>query len=214
MRLRVSTIAFAALAGIVLQAGAAQAAITFTNGSFEAGLAGWTTNSEFIVTPSAYLHDDHAGTLSPYDPVDGASFASLLADGPVEAVTLRQTFVTSGGLFSGWAAFSASDAMPYNDSAYVKVFNDSSTYVLFAKDVNLVGAYGQTGWTAFSTALAAGTWTVEAGVVNAADNFNPSHLLLDDFAMAEAPEPATWALMLLGFGALGATLRQRRARSA
>jgi len=214
MRLKGSTIAFAALAGIVLQAASAQAATTFTNGSFEAGLTGWSANSEFIVTPSAYDHDDHAGTFSPYGPVEGSSFASLLADGPVEAVALSQTFTTSGGLFSGWAAFSSSDAMPYNDFGYVKLFNDSTTHLLFAKNVNLVGAYGQTGWTQFSAALTAGTWTVEAGVLNDRDNFNPSHLLLDNFAMAEAPEPATWALMLTGFGALGATLRRRRARIA
>ena len=29
-------------------------------------------------------------------------------------------------------------------------------------------------------------------------------------AMVSVPEPATWALMILGFGAVGATLRQRR----
>jgi hypothetical protein len=27
------------------------------------------------------------------------------------------------------------------------------------------------------------------------------------------PEPATWAMMLLGFGGLGATLRRRRAQA-
>jgi hypothetical protein len=212
MRLKGSMIACAAVAALL--AGSAQAATPFTNGSFEAALTGWTANSEFIVTPSIYNHDDHAGVLTPYDPVEGWSFASLMADGPVEAVTLRQTFTTSGGLFSGWAAFSSSDLMPYNDSGYVKLFNDSTTYLLFAKNVNLVGGYGQTGWTQFSTALGAGTWTVEAGVLNDQDNFNPSHLLLDNFAMAEAPEPATWALMLMGFAGLGAAFRRRRALSA
>ena len=30
--------------------------------------------------------------------------------------------------------------------------------------------------------------------------------------VSDAPEPATWALMLLGFGAMGAALRSRRQR--
>jgi hypothetical protein len=38
-----------------------------------------------------------------------------------------------------------------------------------------------------------------------------NHLVLDDIALGVAvPEPATWAMMLLGFGALGFTLRRRR----
>ena len=31
-----------------------------------------------------------------------------------------------------------------------------------------------------------------------------------DFVAGVVPEPATWAMMLLGFGGLGATMRQRR----
>jgi hypothetical protein len=34
--------------------------------------------------------------------------------------------------------------------------------------------------------------------------------LLDNISLASVPEPATWAMMLLGFGGLGAALRQRR----
>ncbi|MBU1374775.1 MAG: PEPxxWA-CTERM sorting domain-containing protein [Alphaproteobacteria bacterium] len=213
MRLKGLSLACAAAAAMGLSVTAAQAA-TFANGSFEAALTGWTANSDFIVTPSIYNHDDHADGFTPYDPIEGVSFATLMADQPDAPVTLRQTFTTMGGLFSGWAAFSANDIVGYNDSSFVKVFNDSTTIVLFAKNVNLVGSYGQTGWTQFSTALTAGTWTVEAGVLNDQDALSGSHLLLDNFAMAEAPEPATWALMLIGFFGLGGAIRRRRAIAA
>ena len=36
------------------------------------------------------------------------------------------------------------------------------------------------------------------------------NLTIDDRVTAGVPEPATWAMMILGFGAVGATLRRRR----
>jgi len=43
-------------------------------------------------------------------------------------------------------------------------------------------------------------------------NFNPSSLVVspDPGGVSAAPEPAAWALMILGFGGVGATLRRRR----
>jgi hypothetical protein len=39
-------------------------------------------------------------------------------------------------------------------------------------------------------------------------------LTLDGFSIRAVPEPATWALMILGFGGVGAVLRRRRALAA
>jgi hypothetical protein len=36
--------------------------------------------------------------------------------------------------------------------------------------------------------------------------------LLDDVVVSSVPEPATWAVMLVGFGAVGGTIRSRRKR--
>ena len=33
---------------------------------------------------------------------------------------------------------------------------------------------------------------------------------VDNFAVAAVPEPATWAMMIMGFGAMGAVIRRRR----
>jgi hypothetical protein len=44
-------------------------------------------------------------------------------------------------------------------------------------------------------------------------NFNPTSLVVSPIpggGPAPAPEPSTWALMILGFGGVGATLRRRR----
>ena len=73
------------------------------------------------------------------------------------------------------------------------------------------------GYTNFSTtAVATGTSTVLMF------NFqhNPSFFLLDNVSVTPSrvtgavPEPATWAMMLIGFGAIGVSLRRRRTVSA
>jgi len=35
-------------------------------------------------------------------------------------------------------------------------------------------------------------------------------MFLDSISVAAVPEPATWAMMLLGFGAIGFTMRRRK----
>jgi len=44
-----------------------------------------------------------------------------------------------------------------------------------------------------------------------ADDLDLSIRITDDMAAAAVPEPATWALMLVGFGAIGGALRRRPA---
>lgn len=44
----------------------------------------------------------------------------------------------------------------------------------------------------------------------ASDQQNPYGLAVDNFSISAVPEPATWAMMIGGFGAAGVTLRRRR----
>ena len=209
MRLKASIAAWAAAAALLGPA-AAQAA-AFTNGSFEENLDGWTTDDMLVSIPFVFDHRDAANAPDQeYNPVDGFFFAAMLADQGDAPVTLSQTFTTDGGVFSGWAAFLAEDALPLNDGGYVRIFNASTNVVLFSSDIAAVGDYGFTPWTHFSTRLAAGEYTIEAGVTNGSDEFNPSLLLVDNFSLTPVPEPASWALMIAGLGGVGALVRRRR----
>lgn len=55
---------------------------------------------------------------------------------------------------------------------------------------------------------------VAAGTVNQLGYRSAGNVLLGGLSLTRAPEPATWAMMMLGFGAIGFTLRGQRRREA
>lgn len=197
------------------------------NGGFETGdLTSWTYSDGFVsVVTSA---DDAIQTLpfgEHFLPTGGDNFAQLFAGVDVGTYSLlSQDFtISAASRVSGDAAFLAFDYAPYNDDAYVRIFNANTNIILFMSDVLTVGDLGHTHWTHFTSAvLGAGTYTLEAGVRNNPedlDNSYSSQLLVDSFAVTPepvvndggaVPEPASWMLMILGFGGLGAVLRRRR----
>jgi hypothetical protein len=85
---------------------------------------------------------------------------------------------------------------------------------------SLGGGVGFSSWTGFSASTAdfvTGANTLTFTVKNWAQNGgNPTGLRVEfrDSHVAAVPEPAAWALMILGFGGVGATLRTQRRRVA
>lgn len=57
--------------------------------------------------------------------------------------------------------------------------------------------------------------TFNLGTFNLSGGFTagPATLTITRAAVAAVPEPGTWAMMLLGFGAIGASMRRRRHQS-
>lgn len=220
--------ALLATAAAALLASSAQAA-TLANASFETGALSpeWTFTDGLVdVVTDA---DDASGDPllgEHYTATDGTFFAELTAGDADVYTLLSQAFTLSAASrISFDAAFLAFDeaadngaGFDYNDDAYVRIYAVGGPFneVVFASDVLTVGAYGHTSWLHFvSSQLAAGDYIFEAGVRNATEGGpDYSSKLLIDNVGASVPEPATWALMLIGFGGLGAALRRRRLQAA
>jgi hypothetical protein len=170
-----------------------------TNGSFESGdFTGWTytsANPTFSsVVPSSVLFNGQGAEDGNYYVGVGAFVA--------DNASLSQSFSDIAGQtlkISGWISGDGGDPS-------VVTFNFSG----FA-GVTLSPVPDQK-WTQYSfTTTASGFDTFSVGFGN-----DPGQLALDNFSVSSVsavPEPATWALLLLGFAGLG-LLRYRRRSTA
>lgn len=182
------------------------AASPLVNPGFETGdLSGWTVNQPGLTSVVTNFNG--------YNPYQGEFFAVLSAGaGTNSATVVSQLFnMTAGETFYVATAFLGGDYLPFNDSGAVGVLNflTSDNTVLFSKDIATVGNYGSTPWKVVSfTAPNTGTYYLSGNVKNVGDNLQNSYLLLD--SASGVPEASTWAMMILGLGAVGGILRRRR----
>jgi hypothetical protein len=211
--------AAAALAATVaFPAGAA----VIANASFEAATpAPWVSAGSGSV---ALVDQAFSALGTTFLPTDGGRFALLTAGADDDYQTLTQSFtLAQASLVSFDAAFLAddevSDGLGFNDDGYVCIgLLGGIAARLFQSDINAVGDFGETPWTHVSVLLGPGTYSIEAGVRNVGDianGYSPgfdSRLIFDNVAVSAAPvpEPASWALMIAGFGLVGGALRRRR----
>ncbi len=211
-------------------AGTAQAAPVLTNGNFQNGLTGWTayttangTIAELPSTPGAPAPQT-ASVVSFDVKGTGATNALFLNAGkingpynsaPGEGGGVSQIFTTVGGT----ATFSADIAAFYTRTSgalglgLVSVLLDG--VVLDSHDFGDVpgGPVTLRSTLAFTTNLSAGSHTIS---LQATRLFAPGRGVTSQYFdnvsldVAAVPEPATWAITLVGFGLMGASLRYRR----
>ena len=169
----------------------AQAANVLTNAGFESGsLTPWTANNGTPVVTSAQAH---SGTYS---------VAELGGD------EVKQTFsAIATSNISEVSLWALRDGGPFD--AYEFFYSDSTSASF------VLNALGASGWNQYNLTsnLAAGKSLIGFGIFGT----SPGPTYLDDFLIstgAAVPEPSTWAMMLLGFGAIGFAMRRSRRRGA
>jgi hypothetical protein len=195
------------------------------NGSFESGLANWTIGGSdgqgfppvaiFYNSASAYpigafgesVPPDNSVSLSP-DAVGqrAAYFVTDLA----RAQSLSQTiFLTPGRYEFGFSAFAPQNG--YNNAGDARfqatiLGTTVANYLVSTGPVRTWQAF--TGQTSITTA---GLYTVNFQFD--ANRIPSKDIVIDRVYVAAVPEPASWAMLVAGFGLVGAGVRRQRRSS-
>jgi choice-of-anchor C domain-containing protein len=204
----VKKIAFAFAAALVVPASAQAAA--FVNGSFESGLpsvgtfttvnavnstaiTGWTVQSGSV---------DYIGTY--WNAHSGSRSIDLSGN---SAAVLRQTFDTTAGTVYNVKFFLGGNPAgpPPLKALTVTAGADSQNYTFSTTGAPALPGMNWLGKTFTFTAL--GSSTTLSFNSGTQGFYGPA---LDSVSVRAVPEPATWAMMIFGFGAIGSVVRRRR----
>jgi hypothetical protein len=119
---------FIVVSMLVLTFGIGVADANIINGGFETGnLSGW--QSSIPSGGSASVVSNFDG----YSPVEGSYFLNIKTDGPRSYTTVSQRIdLLSGYSLQGYAAWLGNDYFPFNDNAWVKIYNSSNTLVAYS----------------------------------------------------------------------------------
>lgn len=209
-----------ALAGSAMSAAAAELVV---NGSFEAGNVGFTSDYTYVSGPAASAR----GTPT-----------YAIATAPASAANAYPDWGTYGDHTSGTGKMLIADASAANAWSENVVVHAGTTYTysFWARQADgasnsnpvlhfsvngtglgdlAVSSGSSDGWqqkTGTYTAMTSGAVTLAVADTNSSVPYND--FALDDISFTGAttgtvPEPASWALMLAGFGVVGGVMRRR-----
>jgi hypothetical protein len=200
---------------------AANAAIV-TNGDFERGnLSGWTVNAGTDPShpPIVIGYNNTNGFPngaygeSVPAPVDGlTSGAYFSADAAAQSISQSLALTANTGYTLGFDVYAPQNGRnnPFDASLFASLNGTPISTVLSADSLTR-------GWLHYSTTFTANT----APSYNFALNFQgggntAADFVVDNVSVANvgtAPEPATWAMMILGFAAIAFMAYRRKAKS-
>lgn len=195
--------------GAVAPAGAAE---LISNGDFDSGLTGWSsTGTVGVGTAEGYVAC--CGVTG--SPAELANSMVFFGSGNVgQTNTLSQTFATVvGGAYTLTFHAGALGAPAASNSLLASVGGISDSFLLGTSvSANLPGGFG---FAFIGTGLDTLTFTVTSFSFDNADAVVDKISVQGPAPMAAVPEPATWAVMLIGFYGAGAMVRSaRRQRTA
>ena len=185
--------------------------------TINARITGWQANSSNGVISSAYLAafgsglgvtglGDQSGANN-YHQVDNAGgYTDFLFFQFDQAVNLTSVYLNSFGLPNVGTDNDIQFTSPGVPSAAWNSAINLSTY-------NFGGPYTANNGSTASRLATLGSsdyatqWVIAAGAGSINDGFKLSRVTVNTSAV---PEPGTWAMMLIGFGVVGASMRSRR----
>jgi hypothetical protein len=162
----------------------------YPGASGPATFAGWTYDGGAGLINTSGGSNAWYGN-SPPSGSDGIQFAFVQGSG-----TLSQTFISSvaGSASINWLAGGRPDFGPYNGAQQYDVFLNSSP----------IGTFSTTSGQAFAVTTGTGLLTVGSNTLSfKGAGLGDNTAFVDDVNVAAVPEPATWAMLLLGFAGLG-----------
>ncbi|MBN8814892.1 MAG: PEPxxWA-CTERM sorting domain-containing protein [Sphingomonas sp.] len=164
--------------------------LTGATGSSGSGVSGWDVNMYLTNSVFTFFWNNTAPSVS--GGVAATANGAYLDLAPGTVVSSLSAFsATSGG---GGAAGSAAFQTTGIHTLGFRFYNESTSSINYG-----YMRIQNTGPNGFPATIL--SWTFE----------NSGGAITVPAAVAGVPEPATWALMILGFGAMGATMRRTRA---
>jgi hypothetical protein len=221
----------AALCGLILTAAPASAANLVTNGDFSAGATGFTSTYSTTVSGATANQGSYAATTNPallcsscFLPIGDHTTGTgnmLFVDGAGSNPDAfwSQTFAVNPNTTYSVSFWATSVNAAINGGARsVLGMTANSDWVISPTQLNYTTGNTATTWLKYS-----GTWSSGAASSVTLSMFDTNIIYLyNDFAVDDinfkpvdspvgaVPEPASWALMILGFGAVGGALRRRK----
>lgn len=223
MRVLAST----ALAASLALAGSAHAAVNLiVNGDFESGNTGFTSDHAYVAPGLGALWGEGLYTIGTDPNVVQPYWVSidnptnmLIVNGSTKGsqpVVWEQSLTVGPGAY----AFSADAANVCCNSLYKGV--NAASNLLFQYSFDgvhftdighiLTTPPGDAGsfYALAGTIFSATTQTLTLRIANDVTAAGGNDFAIDNIFLSSIPEPATWGMMIAGFGLIGASLRRRR----
>ena len=197
---------------LVVSAVPAKAVEVITNGDFQSGLTGWTSyttaNGTIAATPSL------PGAPQPQNASVAGKINPIYGSAPGEGGGVSQAFTTTGGLatfsadIAGFTRVNGLTAFGLMSVLLDGVVLDSFDFVGPGTSTTLRDTLD------FTTNLTAGQHTIQ---LQATRLFAPGGGVTSQYfdnisldVVTPVPEPATWAMLILGFAGVGFMAYRRR----
>lgn len=168
-------------------------------------LSNWTVSGG----PATWYTNGWNNGFQPVNPRTG-NFGLNLADGSVRFVRVSQTLNNLVPFQQYQLSFWVGNYSFNNGPAGLNVnITDGTSNTILVSEALAPATNGSETWTRFAfNFIADGT----SNTISFSEINGPSYIGLDDVSVAAVPEPATWAMMILGFTGVGFMACRRKSK--